>query len=472
MIIQDIVEKLVGKPFEIECSIIKVHGMLDHHPPLFAGPGIIRASEEGKISFRMHNQITTSAKALNSLNWYRKDGEALEPTSHVRIFADDYDGIAWSGAWSIPETVRARGSQSVIAGSFDQLTKRLPKTVDDKQINVTELIYGHKLKQLPLAGRLLSTSNTVESFKVKDGEVVSRQILVDSQDIDFKGAKISIMRNDAKNRTHVSAEEREGFKPPLVENWLRDAVVFVTASLVYPRLTIRHFEKDALIFLRAYPSDARTGMPPPARPWYWAECWELFTLYLAKCEEAQQFASIDLTRVFQEVILASTGTVQAFVLSLALCIENLIGQLSDGLDLEVADVVQIKELRRYVQQWQGDEAVKSRALGLLSMLGIKSTSAALNKLESDGTIDAQHIQAWKKIRPILAHGGIIRDPFDPIFWQSRNLLIDMTYRLIYRLIGYHGTAHWLDKFAQYFDNEEEGETNVSQPTDQPLDQCP
>ena len=77
MIIQDIVEKLVGKPFEIECSIIKVHGMLDHHPPLFAGPGVIRASEEGKISFRMHNQITTSAEALNSLNWYRKDGEGL-----------------------------------------------------------------------------------------------------------------------------------------------------------------------------------------------------------------------------------------------------------------------------------------------------------------------------------------------------------------------------------------------------------
>ena len=44
------------------------------------------------------------------------------------------------------------------------------------------------------------------------------------------------------------------------------------------------------------------------------------------------------------------------------------------------------------------------------MLGTKSTSAALNKLESDGTIEAQHIQAWKKIRPILAHGGIIKDP--------------------------------------------------------------
>ena len=78
---------------------------------------------------------------------------------------------------------------------------------------MTELIYGYKLKQLPLAERLLPTSNIVESFKVKDDEVVSREILVDSQDIDFKAAKISIMRNDAKNRTHIIAEEREGFKP-------------------------------------------------------------------------------------------------------------------------------------------------------------------------------------------------------------------------------------------------------------------
>jgi hypothetical protein len=73
---------------------------------------------------------------------------------------------------------------------------------------------GTSLNNYHWRGRLLPTSNTVESFKVKDGEVVSREILVDSQEIDFKGAKISIMRNDAKNRTHIIAEEREGFKPP------------------------------------------------------------------------------------------------------------------------------------------------------------------------------------------------------------------------------------------------------------------
>jgi len=49
---------------------------------------------------------------------------------------------------------------------------------------------------------------------------------------------------------------------------------------------------------------------------------ELVQVVLAKCEEVQQFESIALTRLFQEVIIASTGTVQAFVLSMALCIET------------------------------------------------------------------------------------------------------------------------------------------------------
>lgn len=214
--------------------------------------------------------------------------------------------------------------------------------------------------------------------------------------------------------------------------------MFVTARLIYPRLIIRHFEKDALFFLRAYPSDTRSGMPPPVSFGNWADCWELFILYLAKCEEAQQFESIDVTRIFQEVILASTGTVQAFVLSLALCIENLVGQLSNELGVAATDETQLKELRGHVEKWEGDLVIKDRALGLLSMLGTKSTAAALKKLQEDQTITQEHVKAWKKIRPILAHGGIIKDPFDPIFWQTRHLLINMTYRLIFRLIKYTG----------------------------------
>ncbi|HJT26676.1 MAG TPA: hypothetical protein VJ784_04625 [Pyrinomonadaceae bacterium] len=147
---------------------------------------------------------------------------------------------------------------------------------------------------------------------------MSREISHDRQDIDFKGAKISIVEKDRISRTHIIAEEREGFRPPLVENWVSDAIVFLTATLVYPRLTIRHFDTTSFVFVRAFPSDSRSGMPAPIAFNNLSNTWDLFSLFLSKCEEGQHFEAIDLTRIFQEVILASTGTVQAFVLSLAL----------------------------------------------------------------------------------------------------------------------------------------------------------
>ncbi len=79
MTINELIEKLVGKPFEIECSEIQVHGMLDHHPPIFRGPGVIRSEAEGRITFRMHNQIEATPEALSSLRWFKKEGGGLEP---------------------------------------------------------------------------------------------------------------------------------------------------------------------------------------------------------------------------------------------------------------------------------------------------------------------------------------------------------------------------------------------------------
>jgi hypothetical protein len=201
-------------------------------------------------------------------------------------------------------------------------------------------------------------------------------------------------------------------------------------------MVIRDFGNAATVFVRTYPTDERSGMPPPVQFWH-PEWWNLFTCFLAKCEETQQFESNDITRLFQEVIMASTGTVQAFVLSMALCIENLLQQVAKG---EVIDKRELKDLRNHVSTWPGwtdkDERTKDRALGLLGTLRTTQASAALEPLLADGTIQNRQAKAWQKIRPMLAHGAIIKNPFDPVFWESRHLLISMTYNLLFRSIEY------------------------------------
>lgn len=429
MSIDELIEQLVGKPFEIECSDIRVFGELPHCPPLYKGPGILKSGKDGKITFRMHNQIEADPLALSSRQRLKPTG-GLEPSNRVKIDADDYYGVGWTGAWSIPRKHYTRGDKSVISGEFDQLTTRLPKLKGDKRKNLTEIVYGHRL-DLPL-------TKWLESTKRRGRKLITKEYRAIQHDLDFKGSKISIFESDDGERTHVTAKGRPTFRPPHAEIWLADAIVFVTARLIYPRLWIRYFDDSALIFLRAAPSESRSGMPPPFAGCPMTQLWELFTLYLSECERQQKLGSVEISRWVNEVIIASTGTVQAFVLSLALCIENLIRQLLDELGVEATDKHQFQQLREHVLEWKGDSSIKDRALGILTMLGTQSVNEGLKRLRAEKTLSKKHVDAWKKIRPYLAHGRIIENPFDPVFWESRNLLIDMTYRLIFRKIGYEG----------------------------------
>lgn len=185
MNVHTLIEKLVGKPFEIECSSIKVHGMLDHHSPLYHGPGMIKSASSGKVSFRMYNQIELTEDAQLSLRWFKTEGGGLEPAPQVRIFAEDYDGVSWTGAWSLPKTLQSSGAHSIVAGTFDQLSTRIPKAETDKLTNVTELVYGHKL-DLPL-------TKATERLEVQDGKILTRAIWLDRHNVDFRGANISIV---------------------------------------------------------------------------------------------------------------------------------------------------------------------------------------------------------------------------------------------------------------------------------------
>lgn len=47
--ITSLVEKLVGREFEIECHDIEVHSIQDNSPPLYKGPGIISGKENERF---------------------------------------------------------------------------------------------------------------------------------------------------------------------------------------------------------------------------------------------------------------------------------------------------------------------------------------------------------------------------------------------------------------------------------------
>ena len=424
----------MAKPFEIDCVDIEIHRFEDNQPPIFKGPGVIRGDTSGRLSYKVYNQIKVNSEIFSFLKQI-KEGEDAKKTN-IRIFAEDYDGIKWSGAWSVPTVNLFQTPYLLVQGEFDQLSTRAEKVEGDQAKNSTELVFAGHL-DLPFAG-------TVNVKRFHGDKVISTSVWGDHHDVIFGDSSISFQEITNKKRTHVKASHSDQFTAPNVENWLTEALIFITGRMFYPRMVIRHFEKDALIFIRATPRNMMSGMPPPfSREPRVRECiWDIFVSYLSKCKERQQFDFLEMTKGFCELILTSKGTLQGFLISLALyiefCINHIFSSASDKIAEEDEYKKNVNDLVQHVSIWQGDDRIRDRAKGLLSMLHTPSLSKRMDALIEQGVISELQKKIWKKARPYLAHGNVIDFTKEEEFWHFHNHLISMVYRLTFRIIGYKG----------------------------------
>jgi hypothetical protein len=147
---------------------------------------------------------------------------------------------------------------------------------------------------------------------------------------------------------------------------------------------------------------------------------------------------LQTTKGFSELILASKGTVQGFLISLALYIESCISQIFSKQRENRKHSEQVRELVGHLNTWRGRSCIKKRAMGLLSMLNSPDVSKRIDTLIKEGVISETHKQIWKKARPYLAHGGIVDFSKIEEFWHYRNYFISIAYRLTFRILGYKG----------------------------------
>jgi len=427
-------EKYVGKQIEIDCVDVEIHRFEDNQPPIFKGPGIIRGDKAGRLSYKVFNQIQVNEEIFAYLKQIKEENDPQK--TNLRLFAEGYDGMKWNGAWSIPALNIFHAPYMLVEGKFDQLGTRVEKMEGDRSSNFTELVFSDHF-DLPLAGTV-----KVESYHGE--EVISTSFWGDHHEVAFDDSLIRFQKSSDKSRLHVTATDGDRFTPPLVETWITEALIFVTARMIYPRMIIRHFEKDALVFIRSTPRTIDSGMLPPfssgsdTRDFFW----KAFCSYLGKCKSLQQFESLEMTKGFSELCLAGKGTLQGFLISLSIyiefCVNLIFSSLESGASGEDAYKKNVEDLVQHVGAWDRDDTIKERAKGLLSMLFTPSLSKRMDVLVEQGVITEIQKRTWKKARPYLAHGNVIDFKKEEEFWHIRNHLISMVYRLIFRIIGYRG----------------------------------
>lgn len=133
--LDDLAKKYVGKSFEIDCVDIEIHGFENNQPPIFKGPGVIYGDRVGLLNYKIYNQINVSKDILDYLKRIRENDDPQK--TNIRFFAKSYDGIEWSGGWSIPSVNLFQAPHLLVQGEFDQLSTRIKKVDGDQTLNST-----------------------------------------------------------------------------------------------------------------------------------------------------------------------------------------------------------------------------------------------------------------------------------------------------------------------------------------------
>lgn len=424
-------EKYVGKSFEIDCVDVEINCFDDHKPPIFKGPGVIRGDQAGRFSYKIYNQISVNQEIFNYLKNVRESNDPQKV--NLRLFAKAYDGTEWIGGWSIPNFDDFSGQPYILLhGEIDSLSTRIKKMNGDQTKDSTELIFADNI-ELPLSG-------TVKIQHLHKEEVIRTSWKGDHQNVNVEGIPIIFQKSFNEYRLHVIAEHGEKFTPPFIENWITEALIFVTARVIQPRMVIRHFSDDALVFLRATPKDTRSQIPSVLSLVSndTEAFWLIFTAYLSKCKLEQRFEFLDITRGFYELCLVSKGTLQGFLTSLSVYIEFCVDQIFPSKKSTDEHKEKVKMLIDFVGTWECDDGIRSRAKSILAMLNKPAISGRLDILIRQSVITSDHKKSWNNTRHFLAHGNIIDFSREVEFWQYRNYLISMMYRLMLRIIGHKG----------------------------------
>lgn len=392
------IERVIGREIEIPCRkmeiILRTRSHLDEPPPLFAGPGVIRSDKGGDITFEIFDQLRRAPEdTMQTISLLR----AVENPFVVE--AESYDGVSWLGGWHKPEVTWHETGHPTVRGSFHQLTTDFPPGISDPPEGTTELHYPSQLR-LPM-------SKLIEQHTVREGNVENKAAWRDRHELVFSGALVVFQHLEEPERTIVRVKNRDKLGYATAEAWIDEALSFMLGWHVHHRVAVRYAAKRSPFFIRKCVVQERTGMPTPVNLDMQRESfWTIFERYLAHCEKKDCFAPpCELSHVWSEVLLASTGTVHSFVFALVAAIESLARQI----DLKVpgSSTEQIDQLRKHVEAWSGDADVKNRGLGLLSQLKSVSMAAIFKVLERQAVVTAKQIEIWRTLRNKLAHGGIL-----------------------------------------------------------------
>jgi hypothetical protein len=410
----------------------------DHDPPVVVGTGEIEMEGFNSFTFHLDGKPEDVGYALATCNRYRE--WPYEALARLRLFGTDTDGVNWSGGWTTPSVHTSDGNWR-FAGDLEALVTDVEgETVPQR--TGTELMFPLRIGD-PLT---ISMARFVRSLPPAADPVREYRMRLLESDILFK------YEQDLSTLL-VTAESSSGLSAPYAEGWLAEPLRILFGQLIYPRLVARNFGNGrAAVWIRR--------SPPTLGSARWAsliegeklikgdeEFWGLYRGLLEMIAGARDekgnpnFEQNKITRIFEEIVLASRGSRWIWALSFASSIEAITRMImpQDSKPAK-AELEAIDALDRYIDLYKtannSEDRIKGITLNAVRRARTVSTIQALRGLQTQGVVSKAQLSAWDDIRNSVAHGSLLSPYSDEIedgkILELSSLMRTLTRELIKR----------------------------------------
>lgn len=396
---------LLGLPITLTFPHLKLIGR-DHEPPLIVGSGEVHMESPQRIRFILRGVPNDVGAAMAQIQGVRQN--PYDILAQARLIGTDSEGTNWNGGYTAPAVDISNRGEWSYSGELSSLF------TDDRNDTVfrspgTELIYLLRVGD-PMT---LALSRYVRSEPAR-GELLREYKLEALQSlISFKyeadSSVLSVTATDSPNLASIYAQ-----------GWLGEPLRILFGQLIYPRLVARNLGNGrASIMVGRCPDLLREARWAALWQWKngeWAdeEFWKTYVQILtlvAKAKGTDGGPNIEpntLTRLYDEIILASRGSRWVWALTFAVVIEGLAKMLGPKERPSGDDpkIVAIESLRYHIGKWEGDVGLRQTAINAITRTAV-ATGRILRNLCEDEIITQDQYKAWERIRHSVAHGTLL-----------------------------------------------------------------
>ncbi|MDX9681872.1 hypothetical protein QMK56_10225 [Pseudomonas protegens] len=429
--------RLLQVPLLIECPSMQVIGY-DHEEPLFIGPGHISITSRTEMEFVMHGKPTDAQKAYKHL--MHANENPFVNLDQLRVLAIDYEGVEWNCGWA--DVRMGDTAQGIwrLSGSLQAMMTMASGTRVRREASV-EVVYDAWLDvPIPLLTRKAVRERADSMFSSGDG--VGQQHIVE-----VEGGRIAFSQTWNDHRLWVSASGFEPLPGVFLENWIGEPLNILLGQLVYPRLIARNMgDGTALVALRnvsEHAADTRiSSLLCQSKRRHSEAFWEMYRLLMSMIIRAGQektepnLEMHPLTHFYQEIAQATTGSHWVLCMTLASAIEGVTNlmfpapkQVRVPDDEADAWETSIRSLEAHVLSWEGERKLRERLMDSLRLVRAKGVVQRLKPLVDSGTIDKEHLEAWRRVRNSVMHGNLVSPWLTEELEQKLNRLAELTHRL-------------------------------------------